>query len=205
MKNDSNVRKYKVLSPVYDLLMGNRIFRNARTKAFSLLDMKPNQQVLLVGVGTGEDLPLLPKYIEIVGVDLSDEMLEKARKKSDHAVLMHMNAESLAFENERFDFVILNLILSVVENPQHALQGAVRVLSPTGSILVFDKFLDDNKKPGMIRRVFNKITSAIGTDINRSFDEIMMGTSLKIKHQESSVLNGSYKIIVLEKRTNGDI
>ncbi|KOP67382.1 hypothetical protein AMS62_20675 [Bacillus sp. FJAT-18019] len=199
MKNNTNVRKYKVLSPVYDLLMGNRMFRNARTKAFSLVDIKPNQQVLLVGVGTGEDLPLLPKHIEIVGIDLSDEMLEKARKKSDHAVLMHMNAESLAFENEKFDFVILNLILSVVENPQKALQEAVRVLSPTGSILVFDKFWGDNKKPGMMRRAINKITSAIGTDINRSFDEIMMGTSLKIKHQESSVLNGNYKIIVLKK------
>ncbi|KOR90251.1 class I SAM-dependent methyltransferase [Paenibacillus solani] len=199
MKNNTNVRKYKVLSPVYDLLMGNRMFRNARTKAFSLVDIKPNQQVLLVGVGTGEDLPLLPKHIEIVGIDLSDEMLEKARKKSDHAVLMHMNAESLAFENEKFDFVILNLILSVVENPQKALQEAVRVLSPTGSILVFDKFWDDNKKPGMMRRAINKITSAIGTDINRSFEEIMMGTSLKIKHQESSVLNGNYKIIVLKK------
>lgn len=199
MKNHTNVRKYKILSPMYDVLMGNRIFRNARMKAFSLLDFKPNHTVLLVGVGTGEDIPLLPNHIEIIGIDLSDEMLEKARKKTNHAVLMNMNAESLEFENEKFDFVILNLILSVVENPQKALIEAARVLSPSGTILVFDKFLDEDKRPNIMRKALNLITSTLGTDINRSFDEIVKGTSLYIKHQESSVLNGNYKIIVLEK------
>ncbi|AJS58822.1 class I SAM-dependent methyltransferase [Paenibacillus sp. IHBB 10380] len=199
MKNNTNIKKYKILSPIYDFLMGNRIFRNARMRAFSLIDIKPKNKVLLVGVGTGEDILLLPNNIEIFGIDISNEMLEKARKKTNNVVLLNMDAESLKFENEKFDFVILNLILSVVENPQKALLEATRVLSPSGTILVFDKFLDENKKPNILRKALNMITSIFGTDINRRFDEILRSTPLNINHQESSVLNGNYKIIVLEK------
>ncbi|MGM1046995.1 MAG: class I SAM-dependent methyltransferase [Bacillota bacterium] len=201
MKNNTNIKKYKILSPIYDFLMGNRIFRNARIRAFSLIDIKPKNKVLLVGVGTGEDIPLLPNNIEIFGIDISNEMLEKARKKTNNVVLLNMDAESLKFENEKFDLVILNLILSVVENPQKALLEATRVLSPSGTILVFDKFLDENKKANILRKALNMITSIFGTDINRRFDEILRSTPLNINHQESSVLNGNYKIIVLEKST----
>ncbi|OPA73837.1 SAM-dependent methyltransferase [Paenibacillus selenitireducens] len=205
MKNNTNIKKYKLLSPIYDFLMGNRIFRNARIRAFSLIDIKPQNKVLLVGVGTGEDIPLLPNNIEIIGIDISNEMLEKARKKTNHVVLLNMDAESLKFENEKFDFVILNLVLSVVENPQKALLEATRVLSPSGTIVVFDKFLDENKKPNMLRKALNKITSILGTDINRRFDEILRSTPLNIIHQESSVLHGNYKIIMLEKLARSDI
>ncbi|SMF78906.1 Methylase involved in ubiquinone/menaquinone biosynthesis [Paenibacillus uliginis N3/975] len=144
---------------------------------------------------------MLPNNIEIFGIDISNEMLEKARKKTNNVVLLNMDAESLKFENEKFDFVILNLILSVVENPQKALLEATRVLSPSGTILVLDKFLDENKKPNILRKALNMITSIFGTDINRRFDEILRSTPLNINHQESSVLNGNYKIIVLEKST----
>lgn len=199
MKNNTNIQKYKILSPIYDFLMGNRLFRNARKRAFSLLDFKPGNKLLLVGVGTGEDAPLLPHDLEIIGIDISDDMLDKARKKTEHVIFMNMNAESLKFEDEKFDFVILNLILSVVENPQKALLEATRVLSPSGTILVFDKFLDEDKKPNIIRKTLNMVTSLLGTDINRRFGEVIKGTSLNIKHQENSVLNGNYKIIVLRK------
>lgn len=199
MKNVTNIRKYKLLSPLYDALMGNRMFRNARMKAFSLLDIKTNDRVLLVGVGTGEDIPLLPSHSEIVGIDLSPEMLNKARKKASRAVFMNMDAEALTFENEQFDVVILNLILSVVENPEKALSEAARVLAPDGSILVFDKFLDERQEPTAPRKLLNAVTSLIGTDINRRFDDIMKESSLKVEHQESSVFNGSYKIYVLKK------
>lgn len=46
-----------------------------------VLDLKAGERVLLMGVGTGADLPLLPQGIHVVGVDLSAEMLARARKK----------------------------------------------------------------------------------------------------------------------------
>ncbi len=58
MKNKSNKTKYALLTPVYDIAFGP-LFKKARKKAISLVPIKENQEVLVIGVGTGQDL----KYI----------------------------------------------------------------------------------------------------------------------------------------------
>ncbi len=163
MNNLTNITKYKLLAPVYDTFMGNQLFRKSRIKAFSLLQLKAKQQVLLVGVGTGEDIILLPKDVNIVGIDTSEAMLEKAREKAKGSpkILRNMNAEKLEFADKTFDAVVLNLILSVVENPQKAMLEAVRVLRDNRKIVVFDKFLTDNTKPSFARKLLNLIRGCL--------------------------------------------
>ncbi|MHB8172005.1 MAG: class I SAM-dependent methyltransferase [Thermincolia bacterium] len=140
MNNVTNVLKYRILAPVYDALMGNRIFVEAR-----------------------------------------------------------MNAEKLEFPDEEFDVVVLNLILSVVENPATAIAEAMRVLKKKGRIMVFDKFLDDRLSPPLARRVLNLITSFIGTDINRRFGDMVKGLPLQVILNQPSIFAGSYRIIITEK------
>ena len=201
MNTLTNIIKYKVIAPVYDAVIGNQLFRKARSRAFALLQLQSCQNVLLVGVGTGEDILLLPEDINIVGVDISEAMLEKAREKAmgRPKVLLNMNAEKMELDDEAFDAIVLNLILSVVENPQRAMSEAVRVLKENGRILVFDKFLADGEKPSLARKLLNTVTSLIGTDINRRFGEIIKGLPVQIVHDEPSIFAGSYRIILLQK------
>lgn len=126
MKNITNITKYRFLSLIYDLIFRN-IFSEARKKAFTTLGIKPNSKVLLVGIGTGEDLLFMPKDCFITGIDISEAMLRQAGKKvpDSNAEFLIMNAESLDFLNETFDYITLNLILSVVENPRQAMLEAV--------------------------------------------------------------------------------
>ncbi|MDF2607998.1 MAG: hypothetical protein K0S34_2194 [Bacillales bacterium] len=200
MKNNSNIKKYKILSHVYDSIMGIKIFRTARKKAISLLPLKSNDEILLVGVGTGEDLQFLPENVLITGIDLSNDMLKVANKKINckNVNLLQMNAEDLEFSDKTFNCVILNLILSVAENPKDVMKEALRVLTDDGIILIFDKFLENNK-PSFIRSLLNIITSSIGTDINRNLDDILYGLPLVIIREENSILNGNYKIILVKK------
>ncbi|MCX7569355.1 methyltransferase domain-containing protein [Tumebacillus sp. DT12] len=201
MKNRTNRAKYKYLSLLYDLLMGNRMFLIARKRGINLLQIQPDERLLLVGVGTGADLPLLPADAHVTGVDLSPEMLAKAAAKANgpRVQLMEMNAEKLEFPDQHFDTVVLSLILSVVETPSQAMKEALRVVKEGGSILVFDKFLHDSVSPSLGRRLLNRITSFIGTDINRRFEEIVAGLPVQVVHEESSLFKGSYRIIVLQK------
>lgn len=201
MKNRTNISKYKRLAPIYDLMMGNKLFRNARMKTFSMLEMQAGQKMLLVGVGTGEDLPYIDTDIEITGIDLSECMLEKAKLKAKcHRIkLMPMNAEILCFADNSFDVVVLSLILSVVENPDQALREAYRVLKPGGRVLVFDKFMNMPGNPNLARKVFNVLTSLMGTDITRRFEDIAQGFDLRVLNKEDSIMRGAYKIILLEK------
>jgi phosphatidylethanolamine/phosphatidyl-N-methylethanolamine N-methyltransferase len=207
MKNSSNIHKYKRLSPFYDKLMGNRLFRKAREQAFSEIEVRSGEKLLLVGVGTGEDFPFLPNDAEVTGIDLSRDMLRVAEAKRNrrNITLLQMNAEEMDFTHRKFNVIVLNLILSVVEHPEKVLRRSLELLAPGGTILIFDKFIDSNQKPNLIRRLLNKLTSAIGTDINRDFNKMKNELPIEIKKQYK-VLNGLYTIIVVcESPTTKDI
>jgi len=72
---------YKFWSPVYDLLFDRLLFAAGRRRTFELLQVRDMERVLLMGIGTGADLTYLPQEIQAVSVDLSPEMLLKAKKK----------------------------------------------------------------------------------------------------------------------------
>lgn len=200
MKNESNLVKYRLLAPVYDLLFRGPL-RRARKQAISSLHLTGREGILIVGVGTGEDLPILPASAPITGIDISEAMLQRARQKAGNRniTFREMYAEHLDFPNQTFDAVILNLILSVVEDPHSTLSEALRVLKPGGRVLVFDKFVPDGRKPGLGRKVLNKVTSLIGTDITRRFEDIAEGLPINIAFSQW-VLAGLYRIMVLEGR-----
>ncbi|CAG9613027.1 2-methoxy-6-polyprenyl-1,4-benzoquinol methylase, mitochondrial [Bacillus rhizoplanae] len=200
MKNKKNQKIYKILSGFYDLFMQNRFLIKARKRAFSLVPFTENQQILLVGVGTGQDIPLLPKDTLITGIDLSEHMLTQAKRKHPypHVTYTQMNAEHLTFPDNSFDIVILNLILSVVEHPNTALSEALRVLKEGGSIVILDKFLPEEKQLHISRKVVNFMTERIGTNINRKLSDILGTLPLIIQYEEPSFFHGNYRIVLLK-------
>lgn len=200
INNKTNIIKYRFLAPVYDLIMGSPIFAGARKKGLGLLEFRPGQKVLLVGIGTGQDLSYIPGEVSVTGVDLSEEMLARAAKRKRGAELILMNAEELSFADGIFDVVVLNLILSVVENPGLAMAEARRVLKEDGRILVFDKFLPEGKEVSLIRKMLNIITSFIGTDINRRFSDVVRGLPLDIINDGPAGFSGNYRTILAVKR-----
>ena len=198
MKNKSNIRKYKFLSKFYDKVF-SRLLDKGRVRAFSLMSFREQARILLIGVGTGLDVPLIPETCNVVGVDLSSDMLEVAKKKySDRNIeFIVMNAEELEFNDNEFDVVIISLVLSVVESPAEALQEALRVMKMDGKLLIYDKFSE--QKVNFWRKLINVITSAVGTDITRSFYDITDGFEINI-HQDIPVMYaGNYRAILISK------
>jgi phosphatidylethanolamine/phosphatidyl-N-methylethanolamine N-methyltransferase len=201
MDNDNNLRIYRAWAPVYDLVMGPFSGR-ARQEAVKLLDLRPGEQLLIPGVGTGIDLPLIPPGISIVGVDISQEMLAKAHLRVDgrQVTLLEMDAQALDFADGSFDAVLFNLILSVVPDGAAAFREAWRVLRPGGRAVIFDKFLSANSELTPIRRLAGRIVSAFGTDPNRRASDIIGGVpGLTIERDQASLLGGLYRILRLCK------
>ena len=202
MTNRWNRIIYAFWAPIYDRLVNLAPFGIARRRAIEALELKPGEKVLLIGVGTGADLPLLPEGVEIAGIDLSEAMLSRARRTARRlgqvADLRQGDARSLPFADRQFDAVILTLILSVVPEPRRCLAEALRVLRPSGHVAVFDKFLPDGKRrPSFLRRVLNILTQVFGTDINRRFEEIAGAQKCEVVSDEPSTFSSSYRIMLL--------
>jgi ubiquinone/menaquinone biosynthesis C-methylase UbiE len=154
-----------------------------------------------VGVGTGADLPYLPKETQAVGVDLSPEMLLKAKEKlgeTGDRLLVRADAQCLPVQDASFDVVILSLILSVVPDGQACWRESLRALRPGGQAIIFDKFLPDHQHSNSIRAFLNMGAKLLGTDINRHLGEMLAGTKYTISVDEPSLLNGMYRIILIQ-------
>jgi len=202
MDNDNNLRIYRAWAPVYDLVMGP-FSGHARQQAIKLLNLRPGEQLLIPGIGTGMDLPLIPPDVSVVGVDISGEMLAKARLRIDgrHVTLLQMDAQALEFADGSFDAVLFNLILSVVPDGAVAFREAWRTLRPGGRAAIFDKFLPENSELTPGRRLVGRIVSAFGTDPNRRLSDIIGGVpDLVIGQDVASLLGGLYRILRLYKQ-----
>lgn len=95
--------------------------------------------VLDVAAGTGKNLPHYPAATRVVGIDLSLNMLLRAREKSrgfDHSLVM--DAEHLAFRDATFDTVGSALSLCSVPDPVKALQEIRRVAKQESKILLLE-------------------------------------------------------------------
>lgn len=204
MDNLRNKKIYKKWSKIYDKFFGSSIFNNQRKLEIDLLTLNAEDKVLFIGVGTGEDFKFLPKGVRVTGIDITEEMLEVARKKADtlnleNANILNMDAMNLSFQDKEFDYVILNLILSVVPDGNKCLEEAYRVLKPNGKVAIFDKFAGEEQKKSVVKALLNKLTTSLGTDINRKFSQIAKGINLKVVEERKSIFRGIYKIMILKK------
>lgn len=204
MTNQWNLAVYRLWAPVYDATVG-RLFTPGRRRAAQLLALQPGERVLLVGVGTGADLPFLPPGVQATGTDLSPHMLERAHRKISRCrasvELVRGDAQRLLVPEGSFDAAILNLILSVVPDGRACLEATLQALKPDGRAVVFDKFQADGRKPSLGRRCANALSTAFGTDITRSFGDLARGLDLTIALDEPSLLGGMYRILLIRKGT----
>lgn len=95
---------------------------------------------LEIGCGTGKNTEwLITKAKQITAVDLSKEMLSKARGKinSDKVQFLQKDiTKSWSFTKERFDLVVFSLVLEHIKNLDHIFEEAVKVLAPSGYLYI---------------------------------------------------------------------
>ena len=202
MTNRWNRFIYRLWAPVYDAILAG-FFLRGRKQAMVCLELRPGERVLVVGVGTGADLMLLPAGVQAVGIDSSPEMLRRAQAKLPlpdlEVTLIEGDAQQLLVEESTFDAVIFNLILSVIPDANACLRENLRALKSGGRVVVFDKFRPEGGKLGAGRRFLNIFSTIFGTDITRRFGDIATGTTCKVLANEPAILQGMYRIILLRK------
>lgn len=204
MNNSWNNYIYKIGSPFYDKVFNSGSFLNARKQIFQSITFDNKQKILFVGVGTGVDLELVNySGLDITAIDYSPDMLGRAKTKFRDSTIkfLEMDAQNMDFKNESFDYVVASLILSVVPDANKCFQEITRVLKYEGKIIIFDKFAPKNKKLSLIKVLLRPIIEVLGTDIGRSFEELIpeKNRSIKVEEDIPIMMNGMYRKIVISK------
>jgi phosphatidylethanolamine/phosphatidyl-N-methylethanolamine N-methyltransferase len=149
-------RAYARWAPVYDVTFG-RIAEAGRNRTVEHINQYEGR-VLEVGVGTGISLPNYHRRLKITGIDLSPEMLKKARRRVVRNRLNHveavleMDASDMDFPDNSFDIVVAMYVLTVVPDPIQVMRELERVCRPGGQVFVVNHFSQDHGVRGAWRR-----------------------------------------------------
>lgn len=158
---------YRRYAAVYDAVFGP-VLQPGRKAVLQALRLRPGERVLEVGVGTGLSLPLYPREVNITGIDVSHEMLEKARRRVARQdllnveALLEMDAEQMSFADASFDKVVAMYVVPVVANPVRLLQELHRVCRPDGEIFLVNHVRSDNRLIAAFEKALAPLSDKIG-------------------------------------------
>jgi phosphatidylethanolamine/phosphatidyl-N-methylethanolamine N-methyltransferase len=157
---------YDRWAPVYDLVFGP-VFRQGRSEAVRAAE-RVGGRILEVGVGTGISLPQYSRSSCVTAVDISEDMLDKAREKvrehrlSNIEAIVVGDAEALDFADDSYDVVVAQYVVSAVANPGRALDEFARVCRPGGEIIITTRVGAGSGLRGTIEKSLMPITSRLG-------------------------------------------
>jgi phosphatidylethanolamine/phosphatidyl-N-methylethanolamine N-methyltransferase len=166
METDQVAEAYGRWAPVYDLVFGP-VFRQGRRAAVRAAE-NIGGRILEVGVGTGLSLDDYGKGTRVVGIDISEPMLDKARKRVEARHLDHveslevMDAENLAVPDASFDVVVAQYVVTAIPNPERALNEFVRVVRPGGEIILTTRIGAETGLRGTLEKWLMPVTSRLG-------------------------------------------
>jgi len=184
METESVKKIYAAYSKIYDALF-KRLFYPRIRHAISGMHIKEGERILDLGVGTGLSLPLYPAFSEVVGIDLSSEMLRVAGKKVkelglSHITLLEMDAMRLSFEDNSFDNVFISHVVSVVPDPAAMMSEVRRVCKKGGKVVIVNHFKSRNPMVAGLQKIIRPICKRIGWRSDLCMDEFLTKAGLKV-------------------------
>ena len=163
-------RAYEFWAPAYDFIF-DWIFAPGREAAIQHLELTRQHSVLEVGIGTGLNLPLYPAACRLTGIDLSEEMLDKAVERVQtltmpDVTLKVMDATSMDFADNAFDRALATYTISAVPDPVAVLREVSRVVKPDGIIVILNHFRSERRLAGWFEDMVAPLCTRLGWKSN---------------------------------------
>ena len=175
---------YRRWAPVYDFTFGT-VAESGRKHAAKIINRRRGR-VLEVGVGTGLSLPCYDKHLSITGIDLSPEMLGKARARvrrqdlGNIDGLYEMDAGALAFPDESFDTVVAMYVMTVVPDAEKVMRELERVCATGGEVILVNHFSQEEGVRGFVERRLAPLASSIGWHAVFTLDRVLVCEDLRL-------------------------
>ena len=175
-------RAYELYAPVYDFIF-DWIFAPGRTAAVKQLAIQRSDSLLEVGIGTGLNLPLYPWSCQLTGIDLMQEMLDKAVERvhslaMPNVTLKVMDATSMDFGENEFDKALATYTISAVPDPVAVLREMRRVVKPGGIIVILNHFRSQRRVTGWVEDMLAPLCTRLGWKSNLSLEPLLERVAL---------------------------
>ena len=198
MDLQDTLKTYRLFSGSYDFVFGP-IFHPGRKAAVRIVNAQPGQRILEVGVGTGLSLPYFRSAAEVTGIDVSTEMLAKAKKRAavlpQVKAIIEMDAERTDFADNSFDAVLALYVASVVPDPARFAAEMRRVCRPGGTIVIVNHFMSDNPLVRGFEKMLAPLAGKIGFHADFELDNFIDVGQLAVREIRPSNLFGYWKLL----------
>jgi len=197
-------KKYNRFSLIYNLVewpIEKLLFHRWRK---NLLD-KIEGKVLEIGIGTGKNLPYYNfRKVELVGIDISNKMLEKAQRKvgknRKKIKLQLIDSERLPFKNDSFDYIVNTFLLCSVPNQEKMLKEMRRVVKKKGKIIMLEHVLSKNKWVAFFEHLHNPLTRFLfGINVNRDTMRNIERSGLRVVKEQNLAFYDVFKELRVRK------
>ena len=202
MRKDTR-RKWDDASRTFDVLTfaDDRRFGPYKRRLFSRM----NGKTLMVGVGTGNDFKYFPNGLDILGIDISPKMLERAVTKTatyeGSLTLREMDVCRLDFNDSVFDTVATVCTFCSVPRPVVGLREIHRVLKPGGQLLMFEHVRSNIGPLGILMDLLTPLSTRVGPALNRDTVGNVQRAGFDLRRVENVYLD-IVKTIEAVKRAN---
>jgi len=200
---DGQKKAYRIWARFYDKIYVGLLARAQREAVDAAVAC--GRDILEIGVGTGLTLPYFPADRRVVGVDLSEDMLRVAgqkvaeRKLTAVTGLSVMDACRLGLPDEAFNAVTAQFVITLVPDPEQALDEMDRVLRPGGEIVISSRLVDSGGASAAFWSALAPLAKAVGWSTDFKVSRLTDWAERTGRYRTEHVGSGYFKVVRLKK------
>jgi len=177
-------RRYDRMAWLYNVYDAPMEWLGTRRRREQLMSQVEGD-MLEVGVGTGKNLPFYPPGQQLTAIDISEQMLTRARARADRlgltVSLQVADVTDLPFADDRFDTAVATSVFCSVGDPITGLAELGRVTRPEGKILLLEHVRPRNPLLGWLADLATVFTRRLfGFRVNRRTEANVEAAGLTI-------------------------
>ncbi len=194
---------YARWAPVYDAIFDLPLAFGRRAAINQANQLQGD--ILEVGVGTGLSLPAYGRHLTITGIDLSTEMLARARDRIARKGLnnikgLHaMDAGKMALPDASFDGAVVMYVMTVVPDPAAVLAELERIVRPGGTVIIVNHFKRDSGFRAALEQFIARWSKLLGWDPVFPKARILQNTRMTLVSDRQVPPLGLFSVLVFRR------